>query len=51
MARARTLLDTTAMPIAEVASAVGYTDPLYFSRHFRRIHGVNPSGYRAQRKG
>jgi transcriptional regulator GlxA family with amidase domain len=51
MARARTLLDTTSMPISEVASAVGYADPLYFSRHFRRIHGVNPSEYRAQRKG
>ncbi len=51
MARARTLLDTTSTPISEVASAVGYADPLYFSRHFRRIHGVNPSGYRAQRKG
>jgi AraC-like DNA-binding protein len=51
MARARTLLDTTSTPISEIASAVGYADPLYFSRHFRRIHGVSPSEYRAQRKG
>lgn len=51
MARARTLLDTTSTPISEVASAVGYADPLYFSRHFRRIHGVNPTEYRAHRKG
>lgn len=51
MAKARTLLDTTSIPISEVASAVGYADPLYFSRHFRRIHGTSPSEYRAQRKG
>jgi AraC-like DNA-binding protein len=51
MAKARTLLDTTSASISEVAHAVGYADPLYFSRQFRRIHGVNPSQYRAQRKG
>jgi len=51
MARARALLDTTSAPIAEVAEAVGYADPLYFSRHFRRVHGVNPTAYRAQHKG
>ncbi|MFF2272793.1 helix-turn-helix domain-containing protein [Agromyces sp. NPDC058136] len=51
MARARSLLDTTSMPVAAVASAVGYTDPLYFSRSFRRVHGVSPTSYRAQHKG
>ncbi|MFK4115127.1 AraC family transcriptional regulator [Microbacterium sp. NPDC006705] len=51
MARARELLDTTELPIADVATAVGYADPLYFSRHFRRVHGVNPTTYRAQHKG
>lgn len=50
MTRARTLLDTTSLPITEVANAVGYADPLYFSRHFRRVHGVSPSAYRAQDK-
>jgi AraC-like DNA-binding protein len=51
MARARTLLDTTSLPIAQVAGAVGYSDALYFSRQFRRIHGVSPSEYRAEHKG
>ncbi|WP_062529728.1 helix-turn-helix domain-containing protein [Demequina rhizosphaerae] len=51
MARARSLLDTTPLTVAEVARAVGYADPLYFSRHFRRVHDVSPSGYRAQHKG
>lgn len=51
MARARSLLDTSPLSVAEVASAVGYADPLYFSRQFRRVHAVSPSAYRAQRKG
>lgn len=50
MTRARNLLDTTTLPVADVASAVGYSDPLYFSRHFRRVHGVSPSAYRADHK-
>jgi len=51
MARARRLLDTTDLHVAEVAREVGYDDPFYFSRQFRRVHGVSPSDYRAQRKG
>lgn len=51
MSQARGMLDTTTMPVTEIALAVGYTDPLYFSRHFRRIHGTSPTLYRAQHKG
>lgn len=51
MARARALLDTTTLTIGEVAALVGYTDPLYFSRQFRRLHGLNPTTYRADHKG
>jgi AraC family transcriptional regulator of arabinose operon len=51
MARARALLDTTALSVMDVASAVGYADPLYFSRHFRRMHGISPTQYRAHHKG
>jgi AraC family transcriptional regulator, arabinose operon regulatory protein len=51
MARARELLDTTEMPIASIAHAVGYDDPYYFSRHFSRVHGVSPSAYRLHDKG
>lgn len=50
MARARALLDTTTATVTEIATAVGYGDPLYFSRHFRRVHGVSPSAYRAEHK-
>jgi len=51
MARARSLLDTTTLPIGEIAKSVGYADPLYFSRHFRRLHALSPSEYRAHHKG
>ncbi|MBR7117679.1 MAG: helix-turn-helix transcriptional regulator [Clostridia bacterium] len=30
--------------IAEVAESVGYSDPLYFSKAFKRVYGVCPSG-------
>jgi len=51
MARARQLLDTTHLPVAEVGRAVGMEDPFYFSRQFRRTHGMSPSVYRSTRKG
>lgn len=51
MARARRLLDTTTLNITEIADRIGYTDPFYFSRQFRRVHGTSPSDYRRLRKG
>jgi AraC-like DNA-binding protein len=51
MSRARELLDTTDQPIAEIARTLGYTDPFYFSRQFRSVHGTSPSAYRVQHKG
>ena len=29
--------------VAEVAAAVGYSDPLYFSKEFKRFYGISPS--------
>ncbi len=51
MARARELLDTTTLQIAAVASAVGYQDAFYFTRHFHRIHGMTPRAYRSRHTG
>lgn len=51
MARARRLLDTTDATVAEIARAVGMQDPFYFSRQFRKIHGISPTAYRDTRKG
>lgn len=36
------LLRTTGLRVNEVARMVGYPDPLYFSRAFRRAYGVPP---------
>jgi AraC-like DNA-binding protein len=48
LARARELLDATDLPVAAVAQACGYDDPLYFSRRFTRTHGTSPTAYRAR---
>ena len=51
MARARRLLDTSELHVAEIARDVGYGDPFYFSRQFSRVHGMSPTEYRLHRKG
>ena len=51
MTLARELLDTTNLPIRTVAQTTGYPDQLYFSRQFRRVHGMSPETYRAHTKG
>ncbi len=51
MSRARHLLDTTDTTVNQIAAETGYRDPFYFSRQFRKTHGVSPSAYREQRKG
>ncbi|MFC3257007.1 helix-turn-helix domain-containing protein [Paenibacillus sepulcri] len=42
---ARRLLDDTGAPAYQVAESVGYKDPFYFSRQFKRVTGVSPSRY------
>lgn len=46
MRLAEQLLDLTPRTVAEIARAVGFTDPLYFSSRFRRHAGVSPTAYR-----
>ena len=43
---AASLLEITDYSMAEIAAIVGYEDPLYFSRLFRKIKGVSPRDYR-----
>lgn len=43
---AASLLETTSYSMAEIATIVGYEDPLYFSRLFRKIKGMSPSQYK-----
>lgn len=43
---AKTLLRTTTYSVSEVASIVGYDNPLYFSRLFKKQTGLPPSDFR-----
>lgn len=45
------LLDTTELSVGEVAERVGYADPYYFTRCFRRVMGRAPRLYRQVQKG
>ena len=48
MAQARQLLTTTAQSIKQVAESIGYSDAGYFTRQFRKLHGVTPQVWRSQ---
>lgn len=43
---AQMLLETTSYNITEIGNLVGYDNPLYFSRIFRKQKGMSPSEYR-----
>ena len=50
MARARIALEKTELSVAEIGVACGYDDPAYFSRVFRRAHGVPPAMWRIAKR-
>ncbi|MEM6785596.1 MAG: helix-turn-helix transcriptional regulator [Bacteroidota bacterium] len=45
--RAQRLLAESRLAVADVGLAVGFDEPSAFTRAFRRVVGVSPSGYRA----
>lgn len=49
--RACQLLDFTSLNIKEIAASVGYSDPYYFSRVFKKMTACSPKAYRARLKG
>nr|CEL13722.1 Transcriptional regulator, AraC family [Kibdelosporangium sp. MJ126-NF4] len=49
MTLAADLLRRESAPVAAVASRVGYADGFAFSSAFKRVRGVSPSAYRADR--
>jgi AraC-like DNA-binding protein len=44
--RACALLQTTSKSVQEIGQMVGYSDPYYFSRAFKKIIGASPNEYR-----
>lgn len=50
ISNAQSLLETTSYNITEVADIVGYDNPLYFSRLFKKQCGVSPTEFRKQLK-
>lgn len=45
---ARKLLETTALPITEIALCSGFSSVSYFIRSFKDYHGISPFQYRKQ---
>lgn len=50
LAQAQQLLRTTDLAIGQISRSVGFTDPMYFSRVFRRHLGIPPSVYAAHHR-
>lgn len=48
LGKAKSLLQHTDVPLAEIAEDVGYTDSYYFSRVFKKHVGVSPGRFREQ---
>ncbi len=46
---AKQLLTSSNIPINQISHMVGYSDPLYFSRVFKKNSGISPRGYREKR--
>ncbi len=46
MTHAQQLLSTTDYTITEISAVVGYDNPLYFSRLFKKQIGLSPTDYR-----
>lgn len=50
MVKATELLKLTSLSVADIGSAVGYENPLHFSRAFKNFYGVSPREWRNQHK-
>jgi transcriptional regulator GlxA family with amidase domain len=44
------MLETTNLPVTEIAAQVGYDDPGYLARLFRAHFGTTPANYRRERR-
>ncbi len=48
LSRAKELLTLTPRSVEDIAATVGFDDPYYFSRLFRRKEGMSPTQFRVQ---
>ncbi|MCE1188751.1 MAG: AraC family transcriptional regulator [Ignavibacteria bacterium] len=46
MLEAKRMMHATALPVAEIAFALGYDDPGYFARLFKQHYSVTPTDYK-----
>lgn len=49
--KARHLLLYTAMPICQISETLGFSDPFYFSRFFKKYEQISPRAYRKLQTG
>ena len=49
--RAKEHLESTDDPVNDILYRVGFSDPSYFNRSFKKKYNVSPSQYREKRKG
>ena len=47
----REMLTSTKYTIGDVAESCGFSDPLYFSRVFKKTYGISPTEYRKNKSG
>ena len=50
MAEARRLLGETDWEVGRIARVLTFVDDHYFSRLFKRLHGLTPSAWRSARR-
>jgi AraC-like DNA-binding protein len=49
LSNAQSLLESTAYNVTEISKIVGYDNPLYFSRIFKKEKGISPLQYRKKK--
>ena len=48
MIKATELLKLTQLSVKDISNAVGYANPLHFSRAFKNVYGISPRAWRLQ---